>query len=474
MARRTSWLVSVQKPRKSDGGFWILRAKPPKGACDSAGAPLRELRRSTKTFDRSVAQQQAEELARKLNAQLPLKNDPLFSEVFEQHVAFRENDGQTAASTAKRLGEARPYVLPALEGVRASTLSRAAVTRARDYLAQQPNLAASTANLYLRCAARAWNWAYEREVVQVPWPRIKKLKEAPVEKRPYTPEELQAVLDWLRAYQDGVWLPFFAVLADSSCRIGAVCSVRGGDLNREANEIFIRRAKGGKSKTVAVSPETMALIPVGDPDRWAFPAIKDPTKPLNRRTAGHVLRRAVKAVGIPDGHRLDIHSFRRAWVSHATRADVPDTVGARQTGHADLRIYHSYQRNTVGDDLHEAVRKVSAYRASARARSKGATEEEIPSSPTPPQVGQNGEIQCLPRHDLPACLSSATTTWWSKIPAAGSCAGSAWGAPIGPAGRRAGGAAPAGRSTNWPSAPPSPRLAPSWWRPECSSRCCLG
>lgn len=407
MAHRTTWLVTVQKPRKNDGTHWMIRAKPPKGATGPDGEPLKESRTSSGTLDRSVAELKAQDLARKLDAQLPLKNDPLFSEVFEQHVAFRRQDGQTAASTAKRLGEARRYVLPALADVRASSLTRATVTQARDYLAQQPAIAASTANLYLRSAARAWNWAYERELVQVPWPKVKKLKEAPVEKRPYTPDELNAVLGWLRSYQKGVWLPFFSVLADSSCRIGAVCSVRGEDLNREANEIFIRRAKGGKSKTVAVSPETMALIPHREPGQWAFSAIKDPSKPLNRRTAGHVLRRAVNAVGIPDGHRLDIHSFRRAWVSHATRADVPDTVGARQTGHADLRIYHSYQRNTVGDDLHEAVRKVAAYRASARRKSREDSGEPKP-SPTPPQVGQNGPIQCLPHHDLRSCLSSAT------------------------------------------------------------------
>lgn len=421
MARRTTWLVTVQKPRKNDGPYWMIRAKPPRGVNGPDGEPLKESRTSSGSYDRAEAEKQAQALALKLNAQLPLKNDPLFVEVYEQHVAFRERDGETSPKTVDSFHRARPYAHKALQDVRASSMTRAAVTRARDYMAEQPNLAASTANLYMRCAARAWNWAYERELVPTPWPKVRKLKEPPVEKRPYTPEELQAVLDWFRGYRKGLWLPFFAVLADTSCRIGAVCKVREGDLNREANEIFIRRAKGGKSKTVAVTPETMALIPPREPGQWAFPAVKAPSKPLNRRTAGHVLRRAVKAVGIPDGHRLDIHSFRRSWVSHATRAAVPDTVGARQTGHADLRIYHSYQRNTVGDDLHDAVRRVAAYRGQ-RSGTNGAAEP----SPHPPQGGENGSDQCLSHHDLPACLTPATTTfssWRSPGPAAPSASG---------------------------------------------------
>ena len=73
---RTTWLVSVQKPRKSDGPHWMMRAKPPKGATDPEAQPLKASRRSSKALDRSVAEQQARALALELNAQLPLKNDP--------------------------------------------------------------------------------------------------------------------------------------------------------------------------------------------------------------------------------------------------------------------------------------------------------------------------------------------------------------------------------------------------------------
>jgi integrase len=119
--------------------------------------------------------------------------------------------------------------------------------------------------------------------------------------------------------------------ADSSCRIGAVCQIREGDVKRDANEIFIRRAKGGKSKTVAVRPETMAIIPERAHGQFVFHAIKDDSKPMNRGVVGHVLRRAIKAIGIPDGHTLDIHSFRRAWVSHATRTSPAGPAGAQSS-----------------------------------------------------------------------------------------------------------------------------------------------
>jgi len=41
MARRTTWLVTVQKPRKNDGPYWMIRAKPPKGVTGAEGQPLR-------------------------------------------------------------------------------------------------------------------------------------------------------------------------------------------------------------------------------------------------------------------------------------------------------------------------------------------------------------------------------------------------------------------------------------------------
>jgi len=453
MARRTTWLVTVQKPRKNDGPYWMIRAKPPKGVTGAEGQPLKESRTSSGTYDRALAEKKAQAQALELNAQLPLKADPFFMEVYEQHLAFRKQDGQTSPGTVDSLICAQPYVLKGFENVRASSLTRAVVTRARDELAQQPTLAARTANLYMSCAARAWNWAYERELVHVTWPKVKKLKEAPVEKRPYRPEELQAVLDWLRDYREGLWLPFFSVLADSSCRISAVCQVRGEDVNRAANEIFIRHAKGGKSKTIAVTPETMALVPLREPGQFVFHALTDPSKPLNRRVVGHVLRRAIKALGIPDGDKLDLHSFRRSWVSYASRAAVPDTVGARQTGHADLRIYHSYQRNTAGDDLHEAVRKVAAYRGK---RVSAEPKDGSPApSPDPPQIGQNGAHECLLHHDLQACLASATR----RSPGASSSrpARPAPPATTRPASSRPSAAPSTGAAAGWRHRPPPPR-----------------
>ena len=73
------------------------------------------------------------------------------------------------------------------------------------------------------------------------------------------------------------------------------------------------------------------------------------------------MRRAIRALKVPDGERLDTHSLRRSFVSHGTRAGVPDDVLGRLTGHGHAMIEH-YQRETVGDDLRAAQDQVREWR----------------------------------------------------------------------------------------------------------------
>ena len=92
------------------------------------------------------------------------------------------------------------------------------------------------------------------------------------------------------------------------------------------------------------------------------------------------MRRAIRELGIPDGERLDVHSFRRSFCADSHRAGNPDDVTRRLTGHETPEMLGHYMRQTVGDDLREAQRRVLAYRASVRAAS------QQPASPKPPPM----------------------------------------------------------------------------------------
>lgn len=95
------------------------------------------------------------------------------------------------------------------------------------------------------------------------------------------------------------------------------------------------------------------------------------------------MRRALKGVGIADPENLDTHSLRRAWITTATRQGVPTALAMRVTGHKELKVFHGYQRNAVGDDLTGAVHAVhqARKRAGEAGRKNQPPQIECPASP---------------------------------------------------------------------------------------------
>ena len=124
-----------------------------------------------------------------------------------------------------------------------------------------------------------------------------------------------------------------------------------------------------------ISEEVLALIPERKPDEWLFPRRKDwrtggGVGPTRRDSVRGVVKKAIKALKIADHERLDTHSFRRAFVSHAARAGRPNDVTRRLTGHESPSMLAHYQKESVGDDLRAAQEQVRAFRASARSRAR--------------------------------------------------------------------------------------------------------
>lgn len=75
---------------------------------------------------------------------------------------------------------------------------------------------------------------------------------------------------------------------------------------------------------------------------------------------------------------LDTHSLRRAWVATAKRNGVADAVGMKVSGHTREAIYDGYGRNTVGDNLVDAVQAVRAGRNDVFIDSESPTREGEP------------------------------------------------------------------------------------------------
>lgn len=276
--------------------------------------------------------------------------------------------------------------------------------RARDALETMPSkltgrpLDPKTINLTLGKVACAWRWAFERELVRVPWPEVRKLPATRTKKRPFTDEEVALVLDWLVTHQDGFWLPFFQVLADTGARVGQLCGLDGRDVDREQCLLTFRHAnkvRGNRDaiKQARLPAETMSLVPEVGRDEPVFVGSMLRER-VTRDGARYVLHKATKAVGIADHERLDHASFRRGWVTAAHREGIPADVARQQTGHSNLAVHLGYMANAQGDDLGEVVERVAARRA--RHRAPSASQEPGPASRGKPMeialVGDQGAV----------------------------------------------------------------------------------
>ena len=359
------WTVSVAKPRKNEGHSLRLRFRPNTTLRKSG---CRERRINITTQDSTVAEKQASQWQRRLNAPLRTSNGPTFVEIYNKFLADRQAEAEANPETIANFRNAGVHLAAAFDGVEADEISEATILLAQDYLKTHTSLAPSTINLYMRLGAKAWRWAKKRKLVTTVWvlDREDRLEEIDSDKRPMTPVELDSFLEWLEDYREGRWVTFFLVLSETSCRVSEIRLLKEGQLDRETGAVFVRshrsRRSSKRNKDIACSRETAALVPERQHGELLFPGFgKDKSRPVSGEQARRILKKWAEQA-LPDPENIDTHSLRRSWIQDARRAGVPDAIGQRQTGISSVEVYSGYQRNAVGDDLHEALERVLAYR----------------------------------------------------------------------------------------------------------------
>lgn len=370
----------MAKPRKNEGPSLRLRFCP-NSTLRATGC--RERRIGINTEDVELAERMAAQWQRRLNAPLRVGNRPSFIEIYDQFLAFRRAEPDANPETLSNFTLAGVHLAAAFDGVAADDVGEATILLAQDYLRTHTTLAASTINLYMRLGAKAWRWAKKRKLVTTVWvlDRDDRLEEIDSDKRPMTPVELDSFLGWLEGYQEGRWVAFFLVLSETSCRVSEIRLLKEGQLDRETGIVLVRshRSRRGskRNKDIACSRETAALVPERQHGELLFPGFgKEKSRPVSGEQARSILKKWAKQA-LPDPENIDTHSLRRSWIQDARRAGVPDAIGQRQTGINNVEVYAGYQRNAVGDDLHEALERVLAYRRLkvAEHRAKQAAQE---------------------------------------------------------------------------------------------------
>ncbi|MDF1664748.1 MAG: site-specific integrase [Planctomycetota bacterium] len=365
------WVVSVTKPRKNDGQYLYLRAR-----VKHQGKWI-ENRVSANTTDQKAAEELARSWQRDLNS-LPSDGEfKTFEQVLEARIRDMESSRKSKKNTIAGFKNAKKALCAIIGDVLIEDFGKAHIKKARRELLE--HLAPITVKTYESNAAASWRWAVEEELIDKPWPELKKVKARPSgKKRPYTDKEVGEVLEWISGYRGGRYLPAVSFLADTGRRVSEILAVKGADINRQASTVTIKQRKAGKQLNVSipVPPSTMKLLPSIPVDGFAFAnhgrygnaAKPDHSIPIRRETILTVIKKAVKALGIPDGDRLDTHSFRRAFVASAERSGVPGDVGRRITGHETQAMWEHYQSQAVGDNLHQAVNAIHDKRASLSPR----------------------------------------------------------------------------------------------------------
>ena len=148
--------------------------------------------------------------------------------------------------------------------------------------------------------------------------------------------------------------------------------------------------------------DVLARLPEAAPEQLVFRSKHRACGSPAGVTLLWALRHAMITAGISDWKRLDVHSFRRAWITSAHRAGVPMALSMRQVGHVTPAMHLHYQRRAVPDDLGPAVEKV----AELRRNRPPATPS--PSTRSGPQVSARPRSQtCLPEAPSQAATDAA-------------------------------------------------------------------
>lgn len=346
----TSFRVYVIAPQRDrDGSHFQLVAKPP------AGSGAKKKYKTSGTADRIEAEARAREWERILNGvHAPLPARATVGEVLAKHLAHREVDG-TPESTVTTYRTAFKRVEPLVGDVEAELLDGPRLAKARDALAAR--LDGKTVNVTLSRVRAAWRWAIELGHVRAPWPAIRNAKAKRTKKRPMRPREVAAFLRWAETFRAGAksrpcWEGFFGMLADAGPRSGDACSRDGKHLDRESRRVWIYDAKLKTDRWSGLTERTVALLPEVGPDEPLFSGQRGRITP---QQALEVFRKGVKAIGIVDHSRLDVHSLRRTNAKEADRTGVSQGLAAKQQGHVSMPTQFRYQFDPDDDEDMAAV-----------------------------------------------------------------------------------------------------------------------
>jgi site-specific recombinase XerD len=236
------------------------------------------------------------------------------------------------------------------------TLRQLSPAHAQDLVAElrqavtDGRLAERSFNRRLACWRSLWSFASDpcragqTGIVRMIWPRKAFLAVPKVERalsednvgKIITEAEVAARQGSKVASRDAVMIRFAYL---TGVRVSELVRLQWGDVERteDGGIVHLRRCKGGKSRSIAVSAATVELIEAlpggrGEDGAWLFPSRRRPGQHLSRQGAGDRFRRWGRAVNV----RAFPHAFRASHATVALRRGADIHLIQITLGHASI------------------------------------------------------------------------------------------------------------------------------------------
>ncbi len=237
-------------------------------------------------------------------------------------------------------------------------------------------VSARTAETYYSKLQTLFNYLMKMELLDRSPSR---LIDKPIARRdavqPFTPEQIQALMDGVRQSRHSQRdLALLYTLFDTGARVSEVCGLRVGDVVLERGSGYLRvRGKGNKERTLPFGRQCHAVLyeylrkaernprnpqrPLREEDEPLFPGERDDSQPLNRSGVSQILRRLQKRIGL-SGVRVSPHTLRHTFAVTFLR-DGGDSFTLQQLlGHTHPAMTAKYV-NFARADIHESHRRHS-------------------------------------------------------------------------------------------------------------------
>jgi integrase len=213
----------------------------------------------------------------------------------------------------------------------------------------------NSANRTLSILKAGLNRAYEYGYVDsnLAWSRVKKFRRVDPPIPCYL--EKEQCRDLLSACPSDLHKLVVGALV-SGCRVGELRRMIIGDFLADLKRLIIRDSKDGRPRHVSLSDEGTSFFNQLTANRASnvHMFLREEGRPWRKCTHHRPYRKACYAAGLDP--KVNFHTLRHTYATHAAMAGIPLAVIAKQLGHSDTRMvewHYAHFGNSYVDEVNQ-------------------------------------------------------------------------------------------------------------------------